>query len=233
MVVETAATAPIGCYKSMWNLRPRVCSTLNCNSALDCLTKNARRDIRRGLRGFTVRLCTWDELAEYGFQAHADTTARHGYGKANPNWLAAMGKRNRETPFNEIWGARDDQSKLAEWMTFIKIDDWALVDIARSCTDALKGCPNNAICYEATRRMIVEQGRKYVSYGLSSIQVDVNEKSMHKYKIRMGYEPIEMCRVFQANQPLKMILKSSTMSWAWEKAAKMLPSSAAPARACL
>ena len=194
--------------------------------SLDSLSKNARRDIRRGLRSFVVRLCTWDELAAKGFVAHAETAERHGYAAAEPRWLEEMVARQRDTPFHEIWGAWQG-ADLAAWMTIIKIDDWALVDIARSCTGALKGCPNNAILYEASRHLLAGENRKYVTYGLSSIQVDVNERSMHRYKTRMGYEPLPVRRVFESRGPLRLILKSTLLSWIWEKSAKALPRSAA------
>ena len=41
--------------------------------------ESARRNTRQGLRSLAVRVCTWDELAEKGFPAQADTAARHGY----------------------------------------------------------------------------------------------------------------------------------------------------------
>ena len=192
---------------------------------LDTLPKNARRDVRRGLRGFVVRLCTWDELAAKGFAAHAETAERHGYAAAEPRWLEEMVARQRGIPFYEIWGAWL-QADLAAWMTIIKIDDWALVDVARSCTAALKGCPNNAILYEASRRVLAEEKRKYVTYGLSSIQVDVNERSMHRYKTRMGYEAHPVCRVFESKGLLRPALRSALLSRVWEGLAKRFPGSA-------
>lgn len=193
---------------------------------IEDLPANARRDIRRGLRSFTVRLCMWDELAEHGFAAHVDTAARHGYAEPDPQWLADMVGRQRGTPFYEVWGAWREDGQLAAWMTVIKIDNWAIIDIARSRSEALKWCPNNAICYAATRRLLVEEGRSYVSYGGSSIQVDVNELSMHKYKIKMGYEPLRLCRVFRTRPLLRPIVTSRLMSWTWEKLAKVRPKSA-------
>lgn len=197
----------------------------NPQYCIDSLDKNGRRDVRRGLRTFRVRLCTWDELAEKGFDAVADTTARHGYVSADRSWLDDLIARQRGTPFYEIWGAWDGP-KLAAWMTLIKIDDWAIVDIARSCTDALKGCPNNAICYAATSRLLTVEKRKFVTYGLSSIQVDVDERAMHHYKLRMGYQGLPRCRVFAAKGALGMMLRSKAFSSLCEKLAKRRPHSA-------
>jgi len=153
---------------------------------IDRLAKNARRDIRRGLRTFAVRLCTWDELARAGFPAWADTARRHGYSTPAPGDFQRDVRRWRQSPCYEVWGAWQGET-LSAWMSVIKIDDWAMIDIARSCTAALNWCPNNALLYQASRRLLVEEKRSYVTYGMSSIQVNVNELSMHKYKIRMGY----------------------------------------------
>ena len=189
---------------------------------IDDLLSNARRDVRRGLRSFTVRLCTWEELAEHGFAAHTDTALRHGYARPAPQWLEDLVARQRGTPFYEAWGAwREGQ--LAAWMTIIKIDDWAIIDIARSCTEMLKWCPNNAICYEMTRRMLVEEKRSYATYGGSSIQVGVNELSMHKYKTRMGYEPVMLHRAFEVRSLLRPMMKPKLASWALENLAKAFP----------
>lgn len=186
---------------------------------IDDLSKNGRRDVRRGLRNFLVRLCSWDEIAKDGFPACADTFARHGYSAPDPSWFADMVAQLKRSQFHEVWGAwRED--RLAAWMTVIKIDDWAIIDVARSCTELLKWCPNNAICFAATSRLIVEEKRKYVTYGLSSIQVDVNELSMHKYKIRMNYDPLPRCREFETGLLLRPVLKSATMSWVWGKLSK-------------
>ena len=192
---------------------------------IDNLPKNARRDIRRGLRGFAVRLCTWDELAERGSAAHADTMARHGYASPPPDYIQHLTERLRGSPFYEVWGAWQGD-ELAAWMTIIKIDDWAMIDLARSCTEALNLCPNNALLYTATRHLLVDQKYAYVTYGLSSIQVNVHELSMHKYKTRMGYEALRMHRVFVVQPALRPLVTSPLMSWGLEKLAGLCPKSA-------
>ncbi len=186
------------------------------------LGKNARRDIRRGLRRFLVRLCTTEELIEKGLPAHADTMERHGYTEPPADFVERLGERYRDTPFYEIWGAWQGE-RLCAWMTIIKIDDWAMIDIVRSCTDVLGDCPNNAVLYTATRRLLVAEKRRYVTYGLSSLQVNVNELSMHKYKIRMGYQAVPMHRKFVLHPFPKMILTTRPASWMVEALAGRVP----------
>jgi len=192
------------------------------NYAIEKLKANARRDIRRGFRSFTVRLCTWDELVEKGFAAQTDTFARHGCISSTRKQLERMVEEHRRLPFFEVWGAWDGDD-LAAWLQVVKIDNWAMINLVRSCTKSLRLCPNNALLYAATRRALVEEKREYVTYGLSSSQVDVNQLSMHKYKIRMGYEALPRHRVFVAHPLLRPLLTPWATSWMWEKAAVLMP----------
>lgn len=185
---------------------------------IDSLSPNSRRDIRRGLRSFQVRLCTWDQLLEKGFDAHCDTYQRHGYKKPSRDEFEKIITEQRKTNYYDVWGAfHGDQ--LAAWMSVYKVDDWAMVDLARSMTKHLKMCPNNAICYIATKYMIEKEKLKYVSYGSSSVQVNVNELHMHKYKIKMGYEAVPMHRKFIVAPYLRPFISWPLSSWMWEKLA--------------
>ncbi|MHC4158228.1 MAG: hypothetical protein ACYSSO_04025 [Planctomycetota bacterium] len=192
--------------------------------SIEKLHAYARRDIRRGLRSFTVRLCTWEELEEKGFAAEADTAARHGYAAPLPEGLKRKISQQRGSPFFEIWGAWDGDD-LTAWLQLAKIGNWATIDVVRSCTKSLRLCPNNALLYAVTRRILVEEKREYISYGLSSSQVSVDQLSMHKYKIRMGYEALPLHRVFVVHPLLRPLLTPRAVSWMWEKAAALIPKS--------
>ena len=191
---------------------------------LDVLRPNTRNNIRRGLRAFTVRLCSWDELAEKGMAAYAETTRRHGYREPDTSQLQGIVRRLRDSGFYDIWGAWHEDELIA-WTTVAKIDDWAIIDIARSCDLALKRNANNAVCYEILHRSLAEERRRYVTYGLSSIQVEANTHSLHEYKLRMGFEAVPVCRVFEFHPMFKTVLASPAMSWAWEGLAAMFSSS--------
>lgn len=204
---------------------PANCFDYVCRTSdyvIDGLSSHARRDIRRGLRSFTVRLCRWDELADRGHPAAVDTAARHGYVEPASDKTRRFVAQREGSPLFEIWGAWEGDD-LAAWMSVAKVDDWAVIDLCRSRTDALRNCPNNALLYAATRRLMVEEKRTYVSYGLSSLQVDVNELSMHKYKVRMEYEALPMRRTFVLHPLLRPLLASPLASRAWQRLAKARP----------
>lgn len=184
--------------------------------------KNVRRDIRLGLRSLDIRLCTWDELIEKGFTADTDTAVRHGYRPPSRRVLTSMVKRYRGLPFFEVWGAWH-KSDLAAWLLVMKVDDWAMINIAHSRTDLLRWCPNNALVYAATRRALVEEKRKYISYGVSSCQIDIEHTSLHRFKTRMGYEVLPRRRVFAVHPLLWPLLRPRVSSWMWERVAKLMP----------
>jgi len=212
-LLDEGPACPANCYDYL-------CSASDYQIAN--LDKHGRRDTRRGLRRFTVRLCRWEELIEHGYPASEDTAARHGYRPPSKASLDRYARTHGASPFCDIWGAwRDDQ--LAAYMTVIKVDDFAEIDVARSRTDTLNDCPNNALSFAATQHLLHEEGRSYVSYGLSTLQVQANEFAMHKYKKRMGYEPVPRHRAFAMRPLLRPLLKTKAGSWALERVAGMFP----------
>ncbi|MGB2998436.1 MAG: hypothetical protein WBC59_07335 [Phycisphaerae bacterium] len=188
------------------------------------LSSHARRDIRRGLRRFTARLCTWDELAEKGYDVHVETVQRHGYTAPPPGGIRRYADKRHGTPFFDIWGAWEGD-ELVAWLSAIKVDNWAVINLCNSRTAALKNCPNNAILYLATRRLLVDEKRDFVSYGLSSVQVSESHLGLHKYKVRMGYEALPVHRVFVPRRLLRPLLKGRAASWMWDRMERLFPRS--------
>jgi hypothetical protein len=188
------------------------------------LDRQARQNVRRGLKAFDLRLCTWDEWARSGFGAFAETEARHGYA-ADPRAFQRMVDRWKGSALYEIWGAWQGE-ELAAWLTVLKVDDWAMVDLVRSRTSALSGRPNNALLYLAGRHALVEERRRYVTLGTSSLQLGADEGSMHRYKVDMGYEAVPVHRVFACRPVYRPVLESRAMSWGWERLSRAFPRSA-------
>ncbi len=188
------------------------------------LKKNARRDIRRGLRCFEVRRVDWDEVLRDGFDAYRDTEARHGHAPPHPDELKQMADRDRGCPCVELWGAIDDQG-LAAWIRVLKGDDWAFIVSACSRLDALRDCPNNALAFTATHTFLVEEKLNSVSYGISSLQATDNVASLHRFKLRMGFSPVRRYRQFVVHPVLRPLLSAAPASWCWDRLARLRPSS--------
>jgi hypothetical protein len=208
--------------------RPASCFDYLCTDGqydVEELSKPARRDVRRGLRCFTIRPICWDELLEAGLPAYADTEGRHGHAPPGPAELAELAKRFGGCPCMELWGAWD-QAGLAAWIRVVKVDDWAVIASACSRRDALRDCPNNALVYQATRRFLVQERRRWVSFGVSSVQATDNVVSLHRFKLRMGYAAVPRCRTFAVHPALRPLVGSRAAAWMWAKAAAARPGSA-------
>jgi hypothetical protein len=188
------------------------------------LEGHVRRDIRRGLRSFEVRRTTAEEIAEYGYQAQVDTDTRHGYTSLAPEEFRKSVFIGGHMPYLESWGAWKD-GKLAAFIQLLKIDNWVRIGAGASVSSYLSDCPNNALLYQVTRQMLSVERRAYVSYGLSALRVGTNELAMHRYKTRMGYEPIPLCRRFCCAPWVKPIVSSPLARSVWEWIATMRPQS--------
>jgi hypothetical protein len=207
------------------DVHPADCVNYVCRGPdyhLESLSARARRDIRRGLRNFRIRLCTWDEVARLGRPAHNDTQVRHGRPVTTEENFAGFVARRRASPHFEVWGAWQGD-ELAAWMTVAKVDNWAIVENAPSRTNARRNCPNNALLYAATRHLIVGEGRAFVSSGRSSTLMGVGNLPLHRYKARMGYEPVPRRRAFALHWLLGLAVQPRPASLAWETLAALLP----------
>lgn len=196
------------------------------NYHLASLSPPARRDIRRGLRRLRIRLCTWDEVADRGYPAQADTEVRHGRPRPSPEGVRKFVRRRRAFPHFEVWGAWEGED-LAAWMCVIKVNNWALIENAPSRTDSRRNCPGNALLYAATRHLLVEEGRTLVSNGRSSMDPGGNPLPLHRYKTRMGYMPIPRRREVAAHGLLRLLLRPTP---AWDTLARLLPGVSAVSR---
>jgi hypothetical protein len=184
---------------------------------IEALPRHARNDVRAGLRNYTVRLCTPDELADKGFAADADTAERHGVGRPTPEGLRRYAESLRGSPLFDIWGAwKGDE--LVAWNAAARFHTHAMGLVGRLRRDA-KGSPNNAIYYLCTRKYLVEDKLGYVTEGLSTIRVGTNALNLHEYKVRMGYEARPVFRAFAVHPLLAPLLKTRAGSWLLEKAA--------------
>jgi len=212
---EEAPTRPANCFDYL---------RFGPDYELETLEKNARRDIRRGLRCFEIRRVDWDELLRTGFDAYRDTEGRHGHVPPQPDELRELADLNRGCPCVELWGAIDRQG-LAAWIRVLKADDWAFITSACSRLDVLRDCPNNALVFEATRTFLVDQKLRSVSYGISSLQATDNIASLHRFKLRMGFSPVRRYRHFIVHPVLRPLLSTAPASWLWDRLVRLRPSS--------
>jgi hypothetical protein len=216
--VESAAARDLLRLPGVWVLSYLVapgpaeranCFLYVCRDAeyhMDRLRKNARKVLKRGLRNFVVRRCTWDEIAEKGYAAKAETDERHGYPPPPRESVPAFVGVRRHSPFHEAWGAwRGDD--LAAWITLVKVDQWAEFEVAPSRTAAMPLAPNNILRYECLRSLLGDEKRSEVVTGVSAVRLGSDQRAMHEYNTRIGFEAIPMRRVFLPHPLLAPFLR--------------------------
>jgi hypothetical protein len=205
--------------------RPANCFFYVCRApdyTLDSLRKKVRASIRRGLQTLTVRLCTWAELLEKGYQAYADTDERHGYPVPSRQEYEQFLQPRLHSPFLDVWGAWSGE-QLAAWITVLKVDDWAMMDAAKSATSFLNHAPNNTLYFVISNYTLVKEARAYITSGLSTIQVGSDPRDLHRFKLKMGYETVPVRREFRPHKLLLPVLKSRLAARMWDALAARFP----------
>ncbi len=189
---------------------------------MDKLSKNGRKAIRRGLRKTVIRRCTWGELAASGYAALAETDRRHGYKDPPPENFEQFVSLRRGTPFYEVWGSWLGND-LISWLVLMKIDEWALFEASPSRDAAMALYASNALRYEALVSLLVNEKRRQVLTGLSSINPNTDPRLIYKYNTRMGFEAVPFRRVFALHPLLSPLLNSRATAWLWTKISRALP----------
>jgi len=173
--------------------------------------KNARYDIRQGLKNCTVRRVEASWLAENGYAVYAAAFSRYG---TEPNLktskkfadevLWAGGYSGREN-----WGAFiGDQ--LVSFASCIVIDNAVLFSWAKADPEQLKHFPNNALYYELTRHYLCDRKFQYVADGARVIR---HETRMQDFLEKMGYRRIYCPLRVEASPLLQAVVRSGVHRW--------------------
>ncbi|HZU44104.1 MAG TPA: hypothetical protein VE994_15620 [Terriglobales bacterium] len=177
---------------------------------LEKLAKGVRYDIRRGLSEFELKFLDQSDILSKGKEAYYDTLARTG--------LSASHRESFEHVFG---GSRRDRrylgalkrNRLAAFLLVTEVEDWVSIG-GYSANEFLPLRPNNALVYHAVHYYLVEKKFRVVDYGLSSIQADSKAEGLHKFKLKMGFEPVPVHRAFVVNPLLKPLVNRISLRFA-------------------
>jgi hypothetical protein len=159
------------------------------------LSKNVIRDIRIGRKNLSICFVDWPEILEYGFKAFQDTRTRVGLSDGN--------KKNFETRFRNFAMNEGHKALAAKlngeivaFMSLIIVENFVIIQGSFSTDEHRRLCPNNALTDFLLNYFLKDGNYDKISYGLSSIQEDASTEGLHNYKIRVGFEAINIQRVF-------------------------------------
>jgi hypothetical protein len=153
--------------------------------ALEDLSPNTRSRIRRGLKRCEIKPLQFEELESKAWDAHRDTTKRHGYGE--PSSLGVYSRLDDCAAY-EAWGSFVGDA-LAAFAVTMRVEDWAHIIVNRSATAYLGSYANNVLIFSVVSELLARDEVNVVSYGIEGL---VTHDSLDRFKSSMGFtrEPV-------------------------------------------
>ncbi len=196
-----------------------------CNDqsySLDKLIPAMRRNVHRGLRELKIVPVNSKELLANGIKAFCDTRLRNGLSDGTPEEFKrrfTLRSRCQGHVFLGAW--RDDQ--LAAFLSITEVDDWAEIEGSFSQNVFLSSRPNDTLIFSAICKYLVEERRRVVTYGVSSIQEESSVAGLHAFKTKVGFQAKPVHRAFVLH-PLLRPFSNELMLLAIKAALLFLPS---------
>lgn len=180
-----------------------------------------RRNVRRGLKDFTIRHLSADEILACGSQAFCDTRRRVGLSDGTAeNFQRRFSSRVR-CPGHVFIGAWKER-QLAAFLSIIQVDDWVEIEGCFSQDALLNSRPNDVLMYTTLSHYLTGERRRLVSYGLSSIQQAGNVQGLHAFKTKVGFQAKAIHRTFVLHPLLRPFANRVVLSVV-DTARKLLP----------
>jgi len=177
--------------------------------SLEKLDPAVRRNVRRGLREFVIEPLSPEQVLAHGMQAFCDTRKRVGLSDGPGEFRRRFMARGKCSG-HVFLGAWKDEF-LAAFLSITEIDDWAEIEGSFSRNDFLSLRPNEALMYAALSRYLALEGKRLVSYGLSSVQQAGDAEGLHAFKTKVGFQSEVVNRVFILNPVLRPAVNRLTV----------------------
>ncbi|MCE5267551.1 MAG: hypothetical protein LLG00_06680 [Planctomycetaceae bacterium] len=199
----------------------------NQDYRVENLESAARRDVRRALREFRFEMVDISRLLQDGAAAFCETRSRLGLSDGVPEAFQKHFRRFLDKPDSQIIAAwRDGEESgpcLAAFMSVSIVERWVTI-AAYSRTAYLRYCPNNGLLHYAMEHFLTQHKLQGLDYGLSSIQEVGKADTLHRFKVRMGFEAIPVHRAFVFHPLLRPLVNPLTL-WGLRTCARVHPSS--------
>lgn len=178
--------------------------------SLERLSSPMRRNVRRGLSELRIAPLSPDQLLIHGAQAFCDTRNRVGLSdgtQANFHRRFSSLAKCQAHVFLGAWKG----DALAAFLSLTEVADWVSIEGCFSRTDLLNSRPNDLLMYTALSRYLLEEGRRLVSYGLSSAQAESNAETLHLFKTKVGFQAKPVHRAFEFHPLLRPFVGRATL----------------------
>src|SRR5262249_45595707 len=169
-----------------------------------------RRNVRRAMREFVIRPTSPAELIAHGGPAFCDTRRRNNLADGTLEVFRRVFEHHVGSAGRAYLGAwRDGQ--LAAFVSIVRADDWA--ELGSSSMDSmLRYRPNDALLWFALSKCLAIDRCRVVSYGLSSIRSDDRAAGLHRFKLKIGFQPKHVHRAFILHPAVRPFANRLTLS---------------------
>ncbi len=178
--------------------------------SIERLSPPMRRNVRRGLKELRIAQLSPDQLFIHGMQAFCDTRKRVGLSDGTPENFQRRFSQRAKCPAHVFLGAWKDDT-LAAFLSITEVDDWASIEGCFSRTDLLNSRPNDLLMYTTLSRYLIDEGRRVVGYGASSVQSESNAATLHVFKKKVGFQAKPVHRAFVFHPLLRPFVGRATL----------------------
>jgi hypothetical protein len=150
------------------------------------LRRQARQNVRRGLRYAKVEPIPMSRLATEGWALRQDSLERQGRESAETEaWWRRLCESAANLPGFQAWGAIHDGELVASFLSFM-CDDCFTLPHEQSASAHLQYRINNAIFFAVTQEAFQDPAVREVFFCLQSLDAP---ESVDRFKFHMGFTP--------------------------------------------
>ena len=209
-----ATGAVVSLWNEQWDTQPCDWWWVCCDDPaydVETLPKNARRDIRAGLRRCEIRRLEleWYSRNRYAIDAAAVGRYRDYQANLDPTETRQRTLVEGAYPGRETWGAFVDGA-FAAYMDCLVIDDAAFLASTKAAPAFFKALVNNALAYHVTKHYLQERKVKYVCDGQRSL---VHQTQYQDFLEKMGYRRIYCPLRAEFAMPARLLVRSRIDIW--------------------
>lgn len=181
---------------------------------LNKLESSVRRNIKRALHEFRFEFIDASTLLQAGAASFCETRSRAGLSDGTPDNFRNCCQSLLKNPAYRILGAwresENGRRALAAYMTFCIVDDWVTLK-PYATTEYLGLRPNNGLFHFGMDYFLAQHRMKTICYGLSSIQEIGKGDTLHRFKLKIGFEAIPIHRTFIFHPFLRPLANRATL----------------------
>lgn len=180
--------------------------------SVDNLPSSHKRAVNKGNSAFIFDFKDWNYIRKFGFKCFNDTRNRIGFNDARlESFEKTIDKYESFENCLPYCAILKENESVTSFQPILIYQNYAEIFSTYSDNDFLELRPNDSIFYSVINRLFNQSEVNLISYGLSSVEnIDQLSDSLHKFKVKVGFEPVPIKRIFILNPRYKLIFNPLT-----------------------